>query len=193
MSVLTDNLEYILDWLKRNKPAFAFSLQPGLSPTEIQERVEDLPFSLPAEVYELYQWRNGVGYGDEDFAGFFPGYVFLSLEKALDEHSRLLEEAEEIAENLWIDPAEVWKENWVPIFSDEEDYLGIECLPEETTELPIFYMSMSGECEKRYNSLKDMMLTISECYKTGAYHIVDEALNVDEGREELIRVQYNGI
>lgn len=67
MSILTEALERILIWLKQNAPSSASCLQPGLTYSEIENRVEELLFLLPNEFYDLYQWRNGVNYGEEDF------------------------------------------------------------------------------------------------------------------------------
>jgi cell wall assembly regulator SMI1 len=67
MSTLMDTLQRILNWLQANYPEAASSLKPGLSYEEIEVKLADLPFHLPQEVYELYQWRNGM---DEE-ANFF--------------------------------------------------------------------------------------------------------------------------
>ena len=89
MSELIHALNRILNWLKNNpseKYASVDVLQPGLSYEEIDRRVADLPFKLPEEVYQLYQWKNGTCDGEEDFSKFFNGYTFLSLEAAINEY-----------------------------------------------------------------------------------------------------------
>ncbi|WP_375510108.1 SMI1/KNR4 family protein [uncultured Nostoc sp.] len=91
MSLLTDALDRIINWLQQNKPSYASSLQPGLTYEEIEKKVKNLPFSLPREVYELYQWRNGMRIcKGEKIAQFFHGYTFLSLENAIDEYNHLM-------------------------------------------------------------------------------------------------------
>jgi len=99
MSELTNALNRILNWLENHpleKYALVDVLQPGLSYEEIERRVADLPFKLPEEVYQLYQWRNETFDGEEERAQFFSGLTFLSLEAALDKYKELLEEAEEL-------------------------------------------------------------------------------------------------
>ena len=59
MSQLTDSLNQIKTWLENNCPLAAESITPGLSLEEIQSKIETLPFSLPNEFYELYQWSRG--------------------------------------------------------------------------------------------------------------------------------------
>jgi hypothetical protein len=53
-------LDRILKILEEKAPDIAAALQPGLTREEIDEIIKDLPFHLPEEVYELYQWRNGI-------------------------------------------------------------------------------------------------------------------------------------
>lgn len=60
MSALTNALERILNWWKKNGYEEVVSnLQSGLNSAEIEEIVKYLPFKLPHEVWEIYQWRNG--------------------------------------------------------------------------------------------------------------------------------------
>lgn len=55
---LTNSLDAILACLKKNGSDII--LQPGLSYIEIEKKVASLPFCLPKELYQLYQWRNGT-------------------------------------------------------------------------------------------------------------------------------------
>jgi cell wall assembly regulator SMI1 len=76
---MIDSLERILDWLQQNSLSSAAEFLPGLSFKEIEERVSDLPFKLPKEVYALYQWRNGTN----SEANIFVYHYFLDLDTAL--------------------------------------------------------------------------------------------------------------
>lgn len=108
MSELTNALNRILSWFKKNKPSTIESLQPGLTIEEIDEKVKDLPFRLTQEVYELYQWRNGM---IDDGSCFFQAFRFFSLEEAI-EHSRTVME----------DIRLLFPFDWFPIFEFEGDY-----------------------------------------------------------------------
>lgn len=85
MSLLTESLEQILIQLEQKDPEIAASLQPGLTREEIDEIAMNLPFKLPEEVYELYQWRNGmsedVGFGLNTYNGI--SGIFHSLKLAI--------------------------------------------------------------------------------------------------------------
>jgi hypothetical protein len=87
---LTNALNRIFNWFVLNNPNELKYLNPGLSKTEIDNIVKKWPSKMPAELYELYQWRNGSsGYDEElgymglifDMWGFFPlEKVSLSIE-----------------------------------------------------------------------------------------------------------------
>ena len=83
MSLLTESLEQILIQLEQKDPEIAASLQPGLTREEIDEIVKYLPFKLPEEVYELYQWRNGIsgriGFGYGAWNGISANYSSLEV------------------------------------------------------------------------------------------------------------------
>jgi cell wall assembly regulator SMI1 len=193
MSILTEALERILIWLKQNAPSSASSLRPGLAYSEIENRVEELLFLLPNEFYDLYQWRNGVYYGEEDFNFFCPGYSFNSLEEALIQYEELLDSAEKLAEELWLDPAEIWNPNWFPIFSYDRDYLFIIGEAEHHKPLsPVMgcFRGNSGP-DLMYSSITNMMLTVAECYDTGVYYLdEDNYVIINYAQEELVREKY---
>lgn len=60
MTAIKNNLKRIWDCVEQKAPEIKDLFQPGLKPEEIDEIAKDLPFKLPQEVYELYQWRNGL-------------------------------------------------------------------------------------------------------------------------------------
>ncbi|GBE92369.1 SMI1/KNR4 family protein [Nostoc cycadae] len=155
MSELTDALDRVVNWLQRHKPLYASALQTGLSDEEIEEKVKDLPFRLTREVYELYQWRNGMI--DED-SSFFYNYRFLPLEEAVEVQKIVLD-------NYGF----VLPFGWFPIFEFENDGFAIIGAEEITENSPILNYTLRDEI--RYSSLTNMMQCIAECYETGAYYI----------------------
>ncbi len=195
MSVLTESLERILNWLEQNQPSFASALEPGLSKSEIREMVEhEFPFYLPMEFYELYQWRNGTVFGEEEFVQFFPGYTFNSLEYALDLYADQLEYAESFAMSHNCDSSLFWSREWLPIFTvDNEQHLCILGNKEaSSTSSLVTVMSGDSGAAVEYTSLTGMMQTIAECYETGAYYLSEDGdLEVDEAIAEQIRIEYN--
>lgn len=175
MSLLTEALERILNWLQQRPYAPAKVFEPGLTDEEIKQRVKDLPFKLPKEVYELYQWRNGTYFGEEDRAGFFDGLVFLSLEAAINKYEELLGVFQE-EEDDWI--RRDWEKNWFPIFAredDYEDYLFIICKNNETESLPVFAANAEEpDIYKKYNSLTEMMLSVAKEFERESAYIIPQ-------------------
>ncbi|BAY07672.1 SMI1/KNR4 family protein [Calothrix sp. NIES-2098] len=60
MEIIKEHLQRIWDCLVTKAPEITLLLQPGLKPEEIDNIAKDLPFKLPEEIYELYQWQNGL-------------------------------------------------------------------------------------------------------------------------------------
>jgi hypothetical protein len=81
MSELTEALESIRDWLEKNNPYEFSRLRAGLSRDEIDELVKDLPFTVPEEVCELYQWHDG---SVDRFIR--SNYNFMSLTEAINKY-----------------------------------------------------------------------------------------------------------
>ena len=56
MSILTQSLEKIINWLRVNDPESVSWLRPGLTDPEIEELTQALPLPLPWEVSEIYRY-----------------------------------------------------------------------------------------------------------------------------------------
>ncbi len=90
MSELTEALESIRSWLEINNPYEFSQLRSGLSRAEIDELVKNLPFTVPEEIYELYQWHDGRV---DNFIR--NSYNFISLQEAISAYQ------EEVSENSY--------------------------------------------------------------------------------------------
>ena len=157
MSDLTDALERIRVFWEMNNPFVASLLEPGLSTQEINAKVEALSFCLPQEVYELYQWRNGISMNRAreylqhipSWCSFIEHFDFLPLEQAVDECRYLQEVKQE-----WIDnnpesykegqhlakDRELFIQDWFPILgSDDLEYLFVLGSPNQKDNSPLFH------------------------------------------------------
>ncbi|MBH8577735.1 SMI1/KNR4 family protein [Nostocaceae cyanobacterium CENA369] len=194
MSALTDALDRILCWLEDHEDldfARFESLQPGLTYEEIEEKVIDLlPFHLPKEVYELYQWGNGAWVGEKYWARFFEDYVFLSLESALVKYCDLTAINKEDDSCVIIIKSN-WNLQWFPIFEDINGrgyyVVVINEVQNETT--PILQISFEEIYDPYiiYPTLTKMMLAETECYEAGIYS------NKSYGEGQDIRSKYQEI
>ncbi len=89
MASITDKLNILINSLREKGITEVDNLLPGLSRQEIEQNTSHLPFKLPEEIYELYQWRNGC---DHNFApSLFRDQKLLTLDDALKEYEYLIE------------------------------------------------------------------------------------------------------
>lgn len=189
MSLFAESLERILSWLIKNNPELALSLQPGLTREEIEEKVRNLPFRLPEEVYQLYQWRDGDGQWDYGKSRLLPGYSFIPLEAALEEYVAINQYREDLLQDH---QEEVWQKPWFPILMfDPKEYLFIPGEVEKIKTAPVFQLFLESGESLKYATVTSMLLTIAECYETGAYYLSDGYLKEDEEKVASIQRKYN--
>ena len=206
MSILTESLEKVFTWLLTHQPSYALALQSGLTYAQIQEKTKDLPFKLPTEVVELYQWRNGTKDSEQYTSRFFPAFTFLSLDQALIHYNELIDFAVESGRILisdpttqisWednINPNEIYNPKWFPLFTfqNEDYYLSIGSEQEEVSSVILDFSTQGSETRPAYESLTKMILAIAECYEENVYFLGEFSLVVnDEEQEESIRLKYN--
>jgi len=192
---LSQALEQIWNWFQVNASAMLTFLQPGLTRGQIDAQVQDLPFRLPEEVYQLYQWHNRSS--AEQYIEFLPQYRFLSLEEAIAQYQFTVE--------IWRDVSETenWQDGWVrpevwfPVFAEDGNFYVVEGQSQPRATAPIIHFSEYGITALVFNSLTDMMLAIAECLKIGAYFFPQPAygntylyLDKDDTREAQILLKY---
>jgi hypothetical protein len=143
MSDLVKALKFVDKWVHQHIPNHPAVMNQGLSREVIELKVKDLPFRLPTEVYDLYQWKNG---GVKPFIPYPEGCdlaSFLSLEEATE-------------------AALAWNSNFnlFPLFAIEDAGYFIVCTQEECDESPVYYSDLPEEAIKskyQYSSLTNMM------------------------------------
>jgi hypothetical protein len=85
MSTLLDALNHVLDRRIALNPKFGSIIHPGISREKIIEITRDIPYQIPEELIELYEWHNGAGFV---YDNFFPVFEFRPLEHAIDMNGR---------------------------------------------------------------------------------------------------------
>lgn len=202
MSNLRDSLENILAWQERNRPEYVSQLQPGLTEEEIEEKLKHIPFRLPKEVYQLYQWRNG-----STFDYFLPGsgFLFLPLERAIEEyqlnadiHSTDDEYDEADTDDEYDEADDDWNPYYFPVFFEGIENFFVIGSDEQQNESPvIYYFIEDGSHDIFCSSLTKMIQVIAECYDTGAYFLTEEVvrqrllLREDEVKVAQVLRKYN--
>ncbi|MGB3757344.1 MAG: SMI1/KNR4 family protein [Rivularia sp. (in: cyanobacteria)] len=184
MSELTQALNRIMTWLSENQPSFAASFLPGLTNEQIHAAVQHLPFELPEEIYELYRWRNGTQ--ERHDCDFYPAMEFLTIEKAVKLY-------EDIATNDGTEE-EIRFEGYkfFTFIVTDNDFTNILIGTKEKPLPVIYFYAEDCETEIAYSSLTNMMLTIAECYETGAYYLTEDGfVEQNEVKSAEIFRKYN--
>jgi hypothetical protein len=192
-SILTESLDRILKSLELKDPEIASRLQPGLTRKEIDDITKDLPFKLPEELYELYQWRNGlsddVGFGFATWNGIIGG--FSSLKKVISDFH-----------NLKISGC---PSNFLRIFLFSHqlggDYYVVSI---DKREYPIFHFNDEDESfniqyltgRKFFSSLTTLIYAIAECFEQDAIYSYTNSkgrtsLEYDKDKVKAIIGKYN--
>jgi cell wall assembly regulator SMI1 len=109
--------------LKKNVPVVYKSLNPPLTPEQIHALELKHKVTLPADLKEIYLWKNGQNL-EGDYESLFGNKTLLSLQQALeirDELNSMLlatNTEEEFKIPNW------WNINWIPVFENGGgDYL----------------------------------------------------------------------
>lgn len=190
MSAIRAALERILECLQLQSPQMVQSLQPGLTSTEIAAKVADLPFQLPTEVVELYQWRNGSSY-EPCCCELLPSYCFLSLDEAIRQY-RLTIDIISYIEN-W---QEYFNPSWLPLFALDGNFYLVASDLDPSKPAPITYhdeyLSCGSGQEFEFDSLTDMLQAVAECWEQGAYYADSYGYpETDEAKEIQIHLKYH--
>ena len=176
----TTALERIEHWARQNDPAFVALLQPGLTRQEIDTAVSGLPFALAEEVYELYQWRNGQGWGEFHFGLDRSGqYRLIPLEEAVHQWNTYLNESYAILlENN--DPSAAatggWSADvvlleaggWLPVLRMDSDFQATLGTQAGTQTSPIAIVPHDDHSDIFYSSLTVMLEYHADIYESGA-------------------------
>jgi cell wall assembly regulator SMI1 len=160
MTLLTDALNRILNWVELNHPEQLDNFMPGLDREKIANIADTLSLIFPLEVYELYQWRNGQKSSDAQYASYhsnyslelFDGMTFIPLVET------------PFTDSISLDFTEYG--SWLPVFKDEDGrYLVVDVKSSN-----ILIIDVKGGADESYiiyKNLTSMMQTLAEFYESG--------------------------
>jgi hypothetical protein len=172
MSELTNGLDRIYSRLRTQVPHRVSSMKPGLSRSEINEMVQVLPFNIPSEVRELYQWHDG---GSDCWNFLFENYEFPSLKSAIYLYQEELKQVQQ-------DYPEVAKlfQFRLPLFQNPDSGVLLTVLPDGENGSPVYVHDI--ECsnhEIRYHNLTNLILHAAEWYENVTLHEDGREFNVE--------------
>jgi cell wall assembly regulator SMI1 len=169
MSKLTLALDRIMIWLQKYQPDFANTFLPGLTRSEIEEMTHNLPGQIPEEIYELYQWRNGVR--DENLETVvYPSPGFLPLDEAVQVCEDLIDSCGEE------DPLLFEGQRLFPFLRENCSHCAVLLDADKQQFSPVIDIADELDLRLMYRSLTSMMMTLAEYCEMGGYYIgeVDE-------------------
>jgi len=163
-------------------------MQPGLSRAEIAEMAKPLPFALPEEAIEFFEWRNGlrdcIGWDDMEAACFFEGSDPMSLQRAIELYF-------ELAKVL----LDSFRSSWFPLFGDSGgDVYCIDCAEEIGA---IWYHQGKPSADNEFGqivfkNLTKMIATTVVCFEQDAYYWDEQSgFEIDFYKSADIALQEN--
>ncbi len=107
MSEIDELIQRLDSWLKKNRPDFYASLNPGATDKEISHFESELGWKLPEDFVRFYQWKNGDG-------ELIPGWRWLSL-KDIEE---LRNWFSEYTQNKPFEQQQPWHPDFIPFLDN---------------------------------------------------------------------------
>ena len=187
MSELTDALRKLSKQFELKELHTMERMQPGLSRAEIVELTKPLPFALPEEAVELFEWRNGFrGFATAKEvvpACFFEIYLPMTLQRAIDTYVMSVESI-----------PESYNSSWFPLF--EEGGGGLYCIDcaEEIGTIWDFQSKppIQEFALPAFRSLTKMIATTVVCYEQDVYYWDEQgAFEIDFDKSADIAAQEN--
>jgi hypothetical protein len=186
--LLIELLEKYLSYVETVNPDVKDVIQDALGSQVLNKKTEYFPFNLSLELKTLYRWHDGFPNLTEDWYWFFEGYDFLPFDEAVSRSKLLLTTNDEECNYI------TWKDNYFPFATfDVYDCLFVVCgnnLEEE--DLKVYHFSIEDGVRLMYTSLKQMILTLIECWDQDVYDVDRSYMYPkNEELEKLIRLKNN--
>lgn len=185
MTELTQALNAIYTYLEREYPDIAAKLPAGLSYEKTREKLQNLPYKLPQEVYELYRFCGGWDWEAENWDTIFASwYGTMTLRSP----TTILEDVKHFETHK----IKYIGKPVVPILGFDRSYLCVVGdFPEEYSS-PVVHVCELNHVELHYVNLTSMMQVTAASWQAGAVYIDKEGfVECDEKRFFAIYCQCN--
>jgi cell wall assembly regulator SMI1 len=211
MYTISENLEYVLNWLRSTQVEFIDCYNPGLTHQQIDNLVRELPFKIPDELYELYQWRNGIanlGFNNyhplvefffpDQMSNDFP-MIFRNLKDSILNYHDLYQVSQGLIDTS--SSYEFWNQKWFPLATFENKK--ILYIIGDLNPSPVYFHIIGNlnNPTRVYKSIASMVSVIAECCEQELYQIIandgdedDVVVRMDEDKlyiEKEIYQKYN--
>jgi cell wall assembly regulator SMI1 len=139
-------------------------LQPGVEPEALNKKVEAVGLSAPADLAELYEWRNGTNASGAvlDDLHVWPGFYFLSVEDAIANYTAFVRDAR-------------WDRGWLPVFANGGgDFYAVVCHKGRGDWGQVIYFRIDEiEHPVEFHSIQALLATLAAAYESGIFFIDD--------------------
>lgn len=176
---LVDSLERLVDIFENRGVAMRQYLRPSLTRAEVQTALGRLGLNPPEELYQLYEWHDGIDTLNAP-KKLFMEHQFLPLNKAVQEHAELLRYNSEVLTSL--DLLQCF-----PFAFYEGDYCAIYCDTTLIEGLQHPIINIYGGIGVIYENIDLMAQTVTEWLVSGVY----DSSPVDDDLHLAIRERLN--
>lgn len=176
---LKNSGESLINTLEGKAVSIRPHLLPGIPRTSVQAALNSLGLVPPNELYELYEWHNGVDIVNAPCL-LFGEHQFLTLADAIREHQELTHYYGQITSSLNIDQC-------FPIAGFEGSMLAVYCEPVPVQGLQNPVIEIYHGISAAFESIDTMMKTVEEWFSSGIY----DTEPVDDDRRFAIRQRFN--
>ncbi|PSL19891.1 SMI1/KNR4 family protein [Chitinophaga ginsengisoli] len=165
--------------------SIAFSLlQDGISRAEIDEIKKALNLSFPPEVYELFEWKNGM----RDLSKITIGASLLFRWGAMVPFDQFIEVYHASQK------AKSYPNHYFPIFTNGGgDYILVNCNKDDAFYGYLYWHSPAlygTELDARYTSLSTLLECVLECFEAGGYYFESGIFEEDSDLSDPILDKY---
>ncbi|NJK64649.1 MAG: hypothetical protein HC921_19875 [Synechococcaceae cyanobacterium SM2_3_1] len=178
---IAEIMESILNYTSAVDSELRNSLRDGLSSQQIDDYIQNMSIQIPSEVEELYKWHDGMNDESrwENQRVLLYYHYFLPFSESLDIYY------------TWVKNRANEDLRLFPIFEFENEFYATSCSSTKQNSSPIY--NVYGGSTIAYDSLKTMLMSILECYESGAYQIGSDRwdLEIDEERAAEIKLRWN--
>ncbi|MEZ0374399.1 MAG: hypothetical protein ACAI44_35255 [Candidatus Sericytochromatia bacterium] len=175
---LTQSLNQIETWLKANFSTAYTALRPGLDAARFQAQMAGVPFSVPADLAEVYAWHDGMA----DGLPIFAHYSFYPLAIALAEYLQNRTVSEQLeAQHGFMS----WRPERWPVLGFEGEYFVIDLQSGA-----IWYHFLEDDPCYAFDSLEQIFACIATAMHQGlSQALPDGRLALDGPGFEMLRRQ----
>jgi len=179
--LLVEALERLVDIFENRGVPMRQHLRPGLSRADVQTALSPLGLTPPEELYQLYEWHDGIDVVNAPDM-LFAEQQFIPLSEAIQEYADLLKYYGEV-------PTSIDLSQCFPIASFEGDYSTIYCDTTLVEGLQCPIIGIYHGIAVIYENIERMAQTVAEWLISGIYDNDDAP--VDDDRRYAIRERLN--